>query len=110
MSLVPDTPGRRTAITSVVQGRELGRLARATNREVAVVQAQAHVIAERGRANAAAVQNVAIDAMQAGTHVARHASILANGSPVAEPMLRAIVEQTGLALGQIVSDTARDLR
>lgn len=90
--------------------RDFARLERATTQEIALVQSRALVAAERGRANAGAVESVAIDAMQAGTQVARHASILAGSCPVAEPMLRMVVEQTGLALGQIVSDTARDLR
>ncbi len=90
--------------------RELTRIERGASREVAVVRARAVVTAERGRANVRAVEDVALDAMQAGTSVARHAVALANACPVAEPTLRAIMEQTGLALGRIVGDTARDLR
>lgn len=90
--------------------RELARIERGAGRDVAVVRAHAYVAAERGRANVRAVEEVALDAMQAGTSVARHAVALAHACPVAEPMLRSITEQTGLALGRIVGDTARDLR
>lgn len=90
--------------------RELARIERGARRDVAVVRAGAYVAAERGRANIRAVEETAHDAMQAGTSVARHAVALANVCPVAEPVLRSIAEQTGVALGRIVGDTARDLR
>ncbi|MBF6618765.1 MAG: hypothetical protein ITG02_00860 [Patulibacter sp.] len=90
--------------------RDLARIERSAHREIAVVRTRAHVVAERGRANARAVEDVALDAMESGTAVARHAVLLANSSPIAEPILRAIVDQTGLALGRIVADTAKDLR
>lgn len=87
--------------------RDLARIECTTQRDVALVRSRAHVIAERGRANVRAVENVALDAMASGTAVARHAVALANACPVAEPMLRSIMEQTGLALGRIVSDAAK---
>jgi hypothetical protein len=91
-------------------GRDLARVERSVSREVAVAHGRAQVVAERGRVNAMAIESVALDAMQSGTQVARHAAVLAGACLVAEPMLRAITEQAGLALGQVVSDTARALR
>jgi hypothetical protein len=90
--------------------RDIARIERTTSRDVALVKARAMVLTERGRANTRAIENVSIDAMQAATQVARHATALAASAPIAEGMLRSIVDQTGLALGQVVTDTARDLR
>jgi hypothetical protein len=90
--------------------RDLSRIERSATRDVAVVRSRAHVIAERGRANTRAIEEVALDAMESGTSVARHAVMLANACPVAEPMLRSITEQAGWALGRVVSDAAKDLR
>lgn len=95
-SAVPTTPSR------VVE--------RAVSRDVAMVQGRARVLQARGRADTRAIEDVAVDAMYAGTSVSRQAVSLATICPVAEPMLRGIMEQTGMALGRIVSDTARDLR
>lgn len=105
---LPSLLGARGALQPI--RRDLARVERAVQCDVAMTRARAHVIAERGRANSRAVEDVALDAMESGTAVARHAGLLANSCPIAEPMLRSIVDQTGLALGRIVADTAKDLR
>ena len=63
----------------------------------------------RGRVNDA-IEDVATEAMLAGTNVMRQAVSLATLCPVAEPLLRTITEHSAMALGRIVSDAARDLR
>lgn len=83
---------------------------RALARSVTTARARACLAEEVARLRVAVVEGVALDALQAGTQVARHGAALATVCPAAEPMLRAITEQAGLALGQVVSDTARALR
>jgi hypothetical protein len=98
------------ALAVAAGNRDVGRVRRTATRDVALVQAKAYVLAERGRANTQAIESVSVDAMQAATQIARHATTLAASCPVAENMLRSVVDQAGLALGQTVADTARDLR
>lgn len=90
--------------------RDVVQVERQVSREVVETQGRARVAAERGRSNALAIENVAIDVLQAGTQVMRHAVALADSCPMAEPMLRSVAHQAGIALGQVVTDTARELR
>ncbi len=91
--------------------RDLARIERAVQRDVTVARARAHVIAERGRANVDALGDVAQDAMECGARVSAHAARLANACPVAEPMLRDILNTAvAPALARAVNDAARDLR
>lgn len=107
---LPSLLGAANNLATPPGRRDLARVERTVSRDVALVRGKAQVLAERGRASTRAIEDVALDAMDAGTAVARHAVALANSCPMAEPMLRSITEQTGLALGRVVSDTAKDLR
>lgn len=89
--------------------RDLARIERGTQRDVALVRSRAHVAAERGRANVRAIEETGLEALHAGANVAQHAQLLANACPTATPTLEMILSQTGLALARTVSDTARDL-
>lgn len=91
-------------------GRDAAIVERAVARDTALVRGKAKVVEARGRAHTRAIEEVASDAMFAGTNVSRQAVTLATICPVAEPMLRTIMEHSSMALGRIVADAARDLR
>lgn len=99
-----------TTLASTASRRDLARVERAVSREVAEVQGKARVLTERGLANTRALEEVSRDALLSGTAVTQTAVQLASACPAAEPMLRGIVAETGLALGRVVSDLSRDLR
>ncbi len=90
--------------------RDAAIVERAVSRDVALVRGRARVVYARGRVNTHAIEDVATEAMLAGTNVMRQAVSLATLCPVAEPLLRTITEHSAMALGRIVSDAARDLR
>lgn len=91
------------------QGRAVSRLEASTSYEIALTQSRAAVIAERGRSATRALESVAIDAAQSAVAVTSTAVALSQACPAAEPILRSITEQAGLALGRVVSNTGRDL-
>lgn len=99
-----------TSLASTASRRDLARVERAVSRDVAQVQGKARVLTERGLANSRAIEEVGCDALRSGAAITQTAVHLASACPAAEPMLRNIVAESGMALGRVVSDLSRDLR
>lgn len=90
--------------------RDLARVDRAVNRDVALVRGRARVLTERGIANSQAIGDVSVSAMREATLVAQTAVALASGCPQAESALRAILDETARSMTRVVGDVSRDLR
>lgn len=90
--------------------REMVRLERRASREVFADRVAGRVMEERARVQVRVVGEVAREALDIGFAVTQRAANLATACPDSAPLMRSIVEEAGRALGDVVRDTAHQVR
>lgn len=107
---MPDLVPFRGASLPARASRSLSKIEGSTLVQLANERSRARVVEERHRSSIQALEGVAAEAIHAGSNLTRLAITTAHAVPGSEHFSGRLLDAAATAMGQVLSDTARDLR